>query len=167
MELQATPYTQRIVLSDGGVYDNLGLEAGWDSDKTLLVSDAGGKTAPEPRPTSFWPMQLLRVLHVVDNQVRSLRKRWLIERFEDKVHEGAFWGIRTKIDNYELDNALPCPYEHTLKLAGTKTRLKKMKPLLQEKLINWGYAVSDAALRRHYRKSFRPPKGFPYPDSAV
>ena len=41
--LQRKPFTTEVVLSDGGVYDNLGLETVWKRYKTVLVSDAGGK----------------------------------------------------------------------------------------------------------------------------
>src|SRR5262249_50770363 len=34
-------FRQRLLLTDGGVYDNLGLETVWKRLKTLLVSDAG------------------------------------------------------------------------------------------------------------------------------
>jgi NTE family protein len=38
---------------------------------------------------------------------------------------------------------------------------------VQERLINWGYAVCDAALRRHVIKDLAPPTDFPYPDAGV
>jgi hypothetical protein len=31
-----------VMLTDGGVYDNLGLETAWKRYKTVLVSDGGG-----------------------------------------------------------------------------------------------------------------------------
>ena len=40
------PYTSDVVLSDGGVYDNLGLETAWKRYRTVLVSDGGGQMAP-------------------------------------------------------------------------------------------------------------------------
>ena len=42
-DLQREPYTERVVLTDGGVYDNLGLETAWKRYDTILVSDAGGE----------------------------------------------------------------------------------------------------------------------------
>ena len=45
-DLSRAPYTKTAVLSDGGVYDNLGLETVAKRYKTLLVSDAGQKIAP-------------------------------------------------------------------------------------------------------------------------
>jgi len=62
---------------------------------------------------------------------------------------------------------LPCPYERTLDLAETPTRLKRMNPELQERLINWGYAVCDAALRAHLDPGLSRPADFPYPAVGV
>jgi NTE family protein len=38
---------------------------------------------------------------------------------------------------------------------------------LQEKLINWGYAVCDTALRKHVDPTIAAPAGFPYPAVGV
>ena len=43
------------------------------------------------------------------------------------------------------------------------TRLAAMPDDTQERLINWGYAVCDAAMRRWVDHSLPPPAGFPYP----
>ena len=37
---------------------------------------------------------------------------------------------------------------------------------VQERLINWGYAVCDAAMRRHVEPGLPPGGAFPYPASA-
>jgi len=50
-------------------------------------------------------------------------------------------------------------------LALTPTRLKRIDPDRQERLINWGYAVCDAALRRHVDPALPAPKSFPYAPS--
>ena len=57
------------------MYDNLGLEAVWTTCKQVLISDAGGHMGNDSRPAVLWPLQVFRVLKVIDNQVRDLRKR--------------------------------------------------------------------------------------------
>jgi NTE family protein len=52
-------------------------------------------------------------------------------------------------------------------LAEIPTRLKRIDENLQERLINWGYAVCDAALRRHVQPTLGKPTGFPYPAVGV
>lgn len=166
-DLHREPYTRDVVLTDGGVYDNMGLETVWERLDTVLVSDAGGKTRPEDEPKGDWARHAYRVLNLVDNQVRSLRKREVIDAFKYDGHKGAYWGIRTNIADYELPDALPCPHDRTTGLAETPTRLAEMPDLVQERLINWGYAVCDAAMRKHVATTLRPPTGFPYPDAGV
>ena len=77
------------------------------------------------------------------------------------------WGIRTNIAGYQLADALPCPLGRTTELAETPTRLKRLDDDVQERLINWGYAVCDAALRRHVDPQIDKPAGFPYPAAGV
>jgi NTE family protein len=78
-DLHKEPYTKKAILSDGGVYDNLDLETIAKRYVTILVSDAGQKIAPDPDPHRDWARHSLRVLDIADNQVRSLRKRNLID----------------------------------------------------------------------------------------
>jgi NTE family protein len=42
-----------------------------------------------------------------------------------------------------------------------------MDDTLQERLINWGYAICDAAMRRWVDTSLPAPGGFPYPSAGV
>jgi NTE family protein len=166
-DLQRRPFTTRVILTDGGVYDNLGLETVWKRYQTVLVSDAGGQLEPEEEPKSDPALHSYRVLNLIDNQVRSLRKRQVINSFESDARKGAYWGIRTNIADFGLADALPCPFDRTTELAETPTRLKRMNDELQERLINWGYAVCDAALRRHVDPTLAKPAGFPYPAAKV
>jgi NTE family protein len=168
--LHFPPYTTRVVLSDGGVYDNLGLQQA-TGFATVLVSDGGGKMADQKRPRSLWPLQLLRVLTVMDNQVRALRKRQLIDDYQAQngLHlDGSYWGIRTLIENYGVAT-LPAPPERTRELAAVPTRLARLPEDLRERLVNWGYAVCDAAMRAHVlpQPPQPPPPGFPFPRYGV
>jgi NTE family protein len=167
VDLHEEPYTTEVVLTDGGVYDNLGLETVWKRYRTVLVSDAGGKMQAEAEPEHDWARHALRVLDLIDNQVRSLRKRQVIDAYQRGERLGAYWGVRTDIADYGLPTALPCPLERTTELANTPTRLKRLDPDVQERLINWGYAVCDAAMRRHVDPTLPAPRGFPYPARAV
>lgn len=160
--LSERAYRERMVVSDGGVYDNLGMETVWKRYQTVLVSDAGMRFTVDPDPATGWVRHSMRVLDVIDNQVRSLRKRQLISSYKAKARLGAYWGINTDIRNYQLPDALPCPLERTAELAAVRTRLAALSDEVQERLINWGYAVSDAALRSHVDAALPAPAGFPY-----
>jgi NTE family protein len=161
-DLQREPFTSDVILTDGGVYDNLGLETAWKRYKTILVGNGGGKMAAQAEPKSDWARHSKRVLDVIDNQVRSLRQRQVIGSFEMGIRTGTYWGIRTDIADYGIPNSLPCAHDKTMELAEIDTRLKRLEPEVQERLINWGYAVSDAAMRRHVDASLFAPDNFPY-----
>ena len=166
-DLQVQPYTSDVVLTDGGVYDNLGLETSWKSYDTILVSDGGGATSDEPYPKKEWFEHIYRVLGIINNQVGSLRKRQVIASFQLHLRKGAYFGMRTNITDYNLPTAMDCPFAQTLALANTATRLKKLDSTLQERIINWGYAVCDAAVRTHVIPNAPLPAGFPYPSAGV
>ncbi len=161
-ELQKPPYTTQAILTDGGVYDNLGLETAWKRYTTVLVSDGGGLTAFEPDPKRDWAQHTYRVMTLLDDQVRSLRKRQIISGFKDGDRKGAYWSTWTDIREFGLPDALPCDPAKTQELAGTPTRLKAMDARLQERIINWGYAACDAAVRRFGVVTSAPAPQFPY-----
>lgn len=169
-DLSRPPYTKAAVLSDGGVYDNLGLET-VKRFTTLLVSDAGQKIAPEEDPAHDWARHAVRVLDTVDNQVRSLRKRHLIDSYKRGDHTGTYWGIRTHFADYGLSvDPLNCSQRDPTPLAEIPTRLQAMPKAQHDKLVNWGYAVCDAALRTHLKPALQaklginitPPTKFPF-----
>jgi NTE family protein len=164
-------------LVDGGVYDNLGLEPAWTSCETVLISDAGGAFEVE-NGTLFhrhwgwrdWGTQSMRVLKAIDHQVRELRKHQAVAGFEthkdDPEHrKGAYWGIRSDIDDYPLADPLAFSPGYALELANEPTRLAKVKDDVQMGLINWGYAICDTALRSHVVKGAPAPDPvLPYPE---
>jgi NTE family protein len=160
-------FLEEVSLTDGGVYDNLGLETVWKRFKTVLVSDAGGKLSPDPTPPADWGRHAKRVLDIIHEQVSAVRKRQVIEGFRRGERKGTYWGIRTDIRDYSVNGALNAPFERTLALAETPTRLKRLEPLHQERLINWGYAVCDAGIRKHYKTDADAPTHFPYPAAKV
>lgn len=175
-DLQEPPYTTHPVLADGGVYDNLGLETAWKSCKTVLVSDGGGAMAADPGrlgPLASWRWrdwgtQTARVLNVIDNQVRSLRKREIVSGYLEpdaspQHRLGTYWGIRSDIRDYHLETSLPVARKVATELANVPTRLKRLDAKTQEMLINWGYAISDTAMRKWVEKGKVAAPRFPYP----
>jgi len=170
LDLQRPPFTTDVMLTDGGVYDNLGLETAWRQFTTVLVSDGGGKMGAQEKPRSDWVRHSLRINDLIDNQVRSLRKRQLIGAYQAQRRQGTYWGIRGHLQDYHLTppSPLACPADRTIVLAETPTRLAKLDPIVQDRLINWGYAVCDTAMRRHVVEAeSAPAPAFPYPSSGV
>lgn len=163
-------YTEKIYLTDGGAYDNLGLETAWNRFDTILVSDAGAPFKVDDEIKVDWLSQARAALDIATDQSRALRKRAVIADFRAKVRAGAFWGIDTAIGDYGLPDALPCRDDVVLPLAKIRTRLNPFSDEEQGRLINWGYALCDAALRKHCAAlvdSAARPKRWPVPEQAL
>ncbi|HVM96790.1 MAG TPA: patatin-like phospholipase family protein [Candidatus Acidoferrales bacterium] len=171
-DLQRPPFTTRPMLTDGGVYDNLGLETAWKNHRTILVSDAGRAIPADPGPGIDWLSQGLRSIDIIQSQVRSTRVRDLIKSYlapptDPSFRSGCYWGAGSDISNYPSASPLPCPISATSKLAAVVTDLADKDDLLQDRLINWGYAICDVAVRSWLDTSLPAPSKFPYPSSGV
>lgn len=167
-DMEDAKYRSRVVLTDGGVYDNLGLETVWKNYRTVLVSDAGGSFSNEARPKLNWLSHSYRTLSTIDNQVRSLRKRQVVDSFVAQVRNGSYWSIRTDLaKKYRVPSMLDCPFDRTTALANIGTRLAKLDRSVQEKLINWGYALTDCAVRKFVDDTVEPAQAFPFPTAGV
>lgn len=148
---------ERLWLGDGGIYDNLGLERVADRCDVVLVSDAGAPFQPLGGRLGLrlsWLSRTKRVLDIAVEQTRALRKRQLIADFKAGARRGTYWGIATQIGDYGLEArgrrpALLGDQPATARLARTRTRLDAFLPGEQARLIDWGYALADAAVRRH------------------
>ena len=136
-----------LVLSDGGVYDNLGLEPVIKRCREVLVSDGGGHVGHPQRIPTDWLRHLRRVSGVVDHQVRNLRKRMLVAGYAQKDFTGAYWSIRSDPARYPVPDPVPFPAERARQLAAIPTRLARMRDEDVEDLIRWGGAICDTALR--------------------
>jgi NTE family protein len=142
-------YTSKLYLADGGMYDNLGLETVWNRCKTVLVSDAGAPFSVGPTVEQDWLRQTMRALDVATDQSRALRKRALIADFKAGARAGAYWGIDAHITRYGLPPALRVNDALTAPLARIRTRLNAFDDREQGLLINWGYVLTDTAIRSH------------------
>lgn len=169
-DLDAAKFQERLVLTDGGVYDNLGVETAWKRFDTILVSDAGGSYEAEASPHRDWGRHTLRTLFTIDNQVRSLRRRQIVGAFRAKppIKKGSFWSIASDFSTgFGVPSPLPCPIQQTEELAKISTRLGRLPDELQMRLINWGYAACDISVRKFLLTAASPPLAFPYPKVGV
>ena len=70
---------EQVTLTDGGVYDNLGVEPVWKRCATVFVSDGGGPFEVLASPRKDWMSGTVRLLKVVDVQVRRLRRHQVLD----------------------------------------------------------------------------------------
>lgn len=155
-------YKHTLTLTDGGAYDNIGLEP-IDTFETVLVSDAGAPFGMQDRAKTDPIGQLSRALDIATDQARGLRARYLIELGKLRQQNVGYWGIDTRYDKYTAPNKLPCATAKTDGLKDIRTRLNEFNRREQETLINWGYALCDGAMRTFIATTAPAPSGWPCP----
>jgi NTE family protein len=176
-------YRERVILSDGGVYDNHGLEPVQKRYTTLFVSDGGAPFTRSAQMNTDWISQLRRLLDVTDNQVRALRRRSLIDCLEQgnditddaaivdghlSARRGAYWGIDTDPTKVDPPGALASTPAVVHALARTSTRLADPGEQTAKQLVNWGYVISDRCMRAHYKGAVLPAApSLPFPDAPL
>ncbi len=134
-------------LTDGGDYDNMGLEPVWKTHAVVLVSDAGGLFTEESDKGLLW--RVPRYQKIQERQARGLRKRWLIASFCEGAVEGTYWGVGGAPASY--DPASP-GYSAALSrsvIAEIRTDLDAFSDAEACVLENHGYLMAEAALGRH------------------
>ncbi len=157
-------YRNEVILADGGVYDNLGLELARGS-ATVLVSNGSGPAGANAKPGRWILPTFMRTVKLINRQVRSLRKRLLFD--EEKLPGGptvGYWHIWMDYGKFDdVEPRLPVDQERARQLAAWPTRLKRMDQATFEGLVNWGYASCDVVLRKWVDPATAPPAGYPYP----
>jgi NTE family protein len=144
---------RRVVLTDGGVYDNLGLEPVWKNHRVVLCSDGGKPFGIDTSPGQAAPARLLRVQDVIGNQALAVRKRWLVASYQNAVYRGTYWGIGTEIEGYQTHGvgygATTLDGRVLDRLRAVRTDFDAFTEDEQLVLMNHGWALTDAALRTY------------------
>lgn len=148
-DLHVAPFLDKAVLSDGGVYDNMGLEPAWKRYRTLLVSNAGHPFFALGSPPTDWLGQLQRVVDIMMDQEQALRERILVYAFEAGLRTGALWGLNVRADGASGRPPLLSEAEQTAARA-IRTRLNYFSPDEQILLMKAGYAHAEANIRLWY-----------------
>ena len=135
-------------VTDGGVYDNLGLEPVWKSHRVGLVSDAGGLMDAEADKNFFWRIQ--RYQSIQDTQARGLRKRFLIAGYTQGTIGGGYFGVASSPTHYPgaRDPGYSKEFARGV-IAHIRTDLDTFSEVERAVLMNHGYALVDAAVRTH------------------
>lgn len=132
-------------LTDGGVYDNMGLEPVWKDHQTVLVSDGGGVFAFEGDQNLLW--RIKRYTAIQGNQVDAIRKRWLMSNFGSGTLHGTYWGVGSVTRHY---GPIAGYSEDAVKaIAGIRTDLDAFSEAEASVLENHGYLLADAAVQTH------------------
>jgi hypothetical protein len=129
----------------------------WESSRkssaALVRCSSQRITPPRFHGTKSWNRHLNAGLPHVSTSLFQVVGSWQLTKESALYRSGALWTIRTNIVDYGLNNTLPCDFAKTTELAHMPTRLSATPAKVQERLINWGFAVADAALRAHLDSS--------------
>ncbi len=138
---------RNLRLTDGGVYDNMGLEPVWKTHRTVLVSDGGATFDPQLDKGPL--LRLSRYVSLLDKQSAALRKRWLIAGFRTGALQGTYWGVGSQPSHYAADAAgYPGDLIATV-ISEVRTDLDAFSNAEIAVLENHGYLLADVALRTH------------------
>lgn len=157
-------------LTDGGNYDNLGLESVWKTAETVLVSDGGATFDFHSDKNLIW--RLSRYAAIQGNQALAVRKRWLMSQYISRELKGTYWGIGSPVSHFEDDSTLPTRkyvgYSDELVkqvISEVRTDMDAFSEAEIQILQNHGYMLAEAALRQHASWLISPEAPFrlPYP----
>lgn len=154
-----------VELTDGGIYDNLGLEPIWRDHAVVLVSDAAPSFRADPGlPGAVWGN--LRIVVTLLEQATDVRKRWLIANFIAGELEGAYWGIGSFPSSYGSDAGYSGEVIADV-ISQVRIDLDVFSDAEIAVLENHGYLMAEVALSRHAPELLGPappPPRPPHPD---
>jgi len=114
-------------VSDGGLYDNLGLQPVKDTG-TVLASDGGASFHPSAPKSIIGLMGAY--LAIMGKQAGAIRKQDLITEFNAHQKKGTYWGIGSAVERYpggKGDTARISPPTKLLQFAPTWTPFRMQK----------------------------------------
>ena len=166
------PYTPRFptfTLWDGGVYDNLGVEAlfkpagGYrDGFDFLIVSDASARHPAEPRNLRA----PLRLLNIATDQIRGLRARAVVSHLQRNPGVGVYLRTGNTEEHIYRDAKRSAMVKKVRpdslgsseveEAASFSTTLRKCTRQEYDLLFAHGYQVADATLSAYCGDNFQP-----------
>ncbi len=167
------PAVKYIHLWDGGVYDNLGVEALFkprgkkfrDGYNFLIVSDASQGMKIEK--SSFVHRRALRLVNIATDQVRSLRARNLVNHFNEQPNSGVYLRIgntaryileQADMHEEEISTlAKNCMLESDVNnAANLATTLRKLSEEEFDRVYRHGWEVANCTLLSRCPSLFEP-----------
>ena len=163
------PRFRTLTLWDGGVYDNLGVEALFkpagayrDGFDFLIVSDASAPLEAETRKFRA----PLRLLNIATDQVRGLRARAVVSHLQRNPGAGVYLKIGNTEERIYREAKCPAMVEHipdnslraseVQEAASFGTTLRRCTRREYDLLFAHGHQVADATLSAYCGDIFQP-----------
>jgi NTE family protein len=157
----------RIDLTDGGMFDNLGLEPVWRDHAVLLVSDGAPTYATVQNANPAW--RALRQVIILLDQATDVRRRWLLSNIAHQELRGTWWHIGTVLRGDDAGQARQRYSDHFVDEYISRTRID-LDSFSQGEIAvieNHGYLTTDVAIGRDFdylSGGIRPPAAPPHPE---
>jgi NTE family protein len=168
------PIASRLTLWDGGVYENLGIEAIYkpqgglrDGVDFMLVSDASKPLGIEKRRFQSklpWYLPPFRLIDIATDQVRAYRLRTISNYLQSSPKAGCIvrMGNSTRWIFKQAKKPLPTEPKYSATLtdeavalcSGLETTLRKLSEPEYDRLLQHGYEVCEATLRAYDHQGF-------------
>lgn len=166
-QVPTVPPFRKLHLWDGGLYDNLGVEALFkifesktrDDYNFLVVSDASKNIVLEKR-SAFRPKRARRLVDIATDQIRSLRSRTLVDHFQREANSGIYLKIGN--DGHKILNAGNCDAELTDRVSkdclsktevqiasNFATTIRRLTEAEYDLLFRHGWEVANCTLQAH------------------
>jgi predicted acylesterase/phospholipase RssA len=168
--LYAPATAHRLALTDGGVYDNLGVSALLEEECThVIVSDAGGTLTLDRRPSNGRIAMMARIGEVLmadvrDRQLGELRER---RRPGSTLAAAAFFEMASDPSAATPAGGgpkPPDPHPEAGAIARLRTDLDAFSPIEVDALVYQGYQLADRFVRSYIGAPFLgAPQGAPPP----
>ena len=142
---------RRISLTDGGVYDNLGVHAIRNCD-VILVSDGSAplQATVSQGLTRQFHHRVLRPMEIALEQTRAIRRNRILVDLTSGSKAGCLWYANTDVRRYRIQSPFPIRPEWRHYFGSIRTRLNAFTDVEKSLLINWGYIMSDLSIRDYY-----------------
>lgn len=147
---------KKLHLSDGGVYDNLGIEPFFDSGKNLskvkahhlYVLDAGAPLMDKRTGSKFNPFRLKRIIDIIMEQSRALRVRSFLSHLINDEGAGAYsvigQPVQRLLPKQDLNDNEWLSAENVAWVERYPTDLKKMTEADFNMIAQHGYESAKA-----------------------
>lgn len=156
---------RRPVLIDGGVYDNLGMEAIWKRCGILIGSYAGMNN--KANSGNFETGHLMTMINTFLASSIDWRERVLVAMLQNEMPDGlmerlgAYWTAETDVTRFPIHDGWKPSADEFKSAVNTPTRLEALSRREQRIVINAGYAFADAGMRSYLLRDAAPPEGPP------
>jgi NTE family protein len=168
------PEKEFIPLTDGGVYDNLGLEVlgkntplpslpnGMPPAEFLVASDAGYPAQTHFRSSGIPGLTEAFLLYRVDamarDQVAALRRRVLVRDFQNGTLQGTLVTLGSGVDRApdwrsKIDEKSLIPQDLLAQIKAIRTNFDAFSPVECEALMYHAYTMTHAFLWMYRRQS--------------